>query len=236
MKTPEQLKRYAATRRAKAAAKAKAEGRAPGRVGAPPRLSAQEKEASRKAQNRKRCLRSAAKRKAARAAKALSKGLKPGVVGLQSRLTPKERKAASVAKTIRCREKNREKYLKLSAAAAAEKRRLKKLGLWVPKKKVLTAEQRKLQAVAHSQNRRARKRNNGGKHTRRDIENLIVSQNGCCAMCLIPFGEDGFHVDHVIPLSAGGSNDRENIQLLHPTCNLKKGAMIAPDATTLASC
>ena len=35
---------------------------------------------------------------------------------------------------------------------------------------------------------------------------------------------DGYHVDHIQPLALGGSNDKANLQLLCPTCNLRKSA------------
>ena len=34
----------------------------------------------------------------------------------------------------------------------------------------------------------------------------------------------GYHVDHIRALADGGANDRTNLQLLCPTCNIKKGA------------
>jgi len=33
-----------------------------------------------------------------------------------------------------------------------------------------------------------------------------------------------FHIDHIIPLSKGGENTKENLQVICRTCNLKKGA------------
>ena len=50
--------------------------------------------------------------------------------------------------------------------------------------------------------------------------------------CVAPCGEDGegrelpidiFHIDHIHPTSKGGPNTDENLQLLCPTCNGKKG-------------
>lgn len=72
-------------------------------------------------------------------------------------------------------------------------------------------------------NYRARKHAAGGTHTAQDIKQLFALQRGKCACCKVGIN-DGYHVDHVIPLSLGGSNDRLNLQLLCPTCNLRKSA------------
>lgn len=63
----------------------------------------------------------------------------------------------------------------------------------------------------------------GGKHTAADIKRLFRLQRGKCACCRVSIA-DGYHVDHIQPLVLGGSNDKANLQLLCPTCNLRKGA------------
>lgn len=74
-----------------------------------------------------------------------------------------------------------------------------------------------------NQNRRARKRNAEGTHTVEDIKELIILQKGKCTCCKTSI-KDSYHVDHIMPLVKGGSNDRYNLQLLCPTCNLRKNA------------
>lgn len=71
-------------------------------------------------------------------------------------------------------------------------------------------------------NERAKKRNAPGSHTLEDVEYLFLMQKGKCAICKRCLLENGKHVDHVIPLSLNGSNDKLNLQLLCPSCNLSK--------------
>lgn len=75
--------------------------------------------------------------------------------------------------------------------------------------------------------RRARKYGTNTSHTAADIRNIFEKQRGLCASCtkkLSKSGKNKFHVDHIMPLSRGGSNGKENIQCLCPECNLKKHA------------
>lgn len=68
--------------------------------------------------------------------------------------------------------------------------------------------------------RRSLQRASGGTYSKQEILNLFAYQCGKCANCLKPM--QAYHIDHVMPLSLGGSNDRSNLQLLCPKCNQHK--------------
>lgn len=76
-----------------------------------------------------------------------------------------------------------------------------------------------------NQNRRAAKREAGGRLSNGLVKRLFELQRGKCACgCNRPLGDD-YHRDHRMPLALGGTNTDDNIQLLRKTCNLQKGAM-----------
>lgn len=77
----------------------------------------------------------------------------------------------------------------------------------------------------HSRNRKARARNADGHHTAKQIKEMFAKQGGKCANCKASL-KGGQHVDHIMPLSRGGSNWISNIQLLCPPCNLTKKAKL----------
>ena len=71
--------------------------------------------------------------------------------------------------------------------------------------------------------RTARLRKAKGIFTSEDVIALYHHQAGKCAVCKEEL-KNKYHVDHIMPLARGGSNWPENLQLLCPSCNLKKGA------------
>jgi len=71
--------------------------------------------------------------------------------------------------------------------------------------------------------RRALRVNAPGSHDAQDISELFAEQDGACEYCGLYMGRD-FTVDHVIPLSRGGSNGIENLVCACGTCNSSKGA------------
>lgn len=74
-----------------------------------------------------------------------------------------------------------------------------------------------------SQTRRAREKNAVGKLSAGLFSRLMVLQKGLCACCRDDLNAATPHLDHIIPLAAGGTNQDENIQLLCKPCNLSKG-------------
>lgn len=83
------------------------------------------------------------------------------------------------------------------------------------------------------QRRRARKFGAGYEYI--DREQLWVESGGACGICREPIDPtlrhpepDSGSLDHIVPLSRGGAHCRENVQLTHLVCNLKKGVKVTP--------
>jgi 5-methylcytosine-specific restriction endonuclease McrA len=70
--------------------------------------------------------------------------------------------------------------------------------------------------------RRAARAGAEGTFTLEDVEQMYASQGGCCAYCGVPVG-DVYDIDHIVPLSRGGSNWPGNLCIACPTCNSRKG-------------
>lgn len=80
-------------------------------------------------------------------------------------------------------------------------------------------------ARAKSHKRLALKRNAEGHHSAADIRRIYAEQNGCCAYCGVTLDWNvprQVHVDHIIPLSKGGSNWPDNIAIACQQCNCSK--------------
>jgi 5-methylcytosine-specific restriction endonuclease McrA len=72
---------------------------------------------------------------------------------------------------------------------------------------------------------RSRRKNAEGCFTTKDISILLQKQQGMCVYCNCDIAEV-YHIDHIMPLSKGGTNWPDNLQLLCPTCNLRKNAKL----------
>lgn len=105
------------------------------------------------------------------------------------------------ATQIEWRKKNRERYV--SAKLAYKKRNPE-------------------QTASDNHSRIARMRKAEGKFTKADIKGLLLEQKGRCNFCDADLDKVQWHVDHIIPLSKGGTNWPHNLQILCWRCNTSK--------------
>jgi 5-methylcytosine-specific restriction endonuclease McrA len=70
----------------------------------------------------------------------------------------------------------------------------------------------------------ARRRGAVGRYTADDVRRILMAQRERCAYCRQKLGEH--HIDHIVPLSRGGTNWPANIQITCPTCNVRKHARL----------
>lgn len=70
-------------------------------------------------------------------------------------------------------------------------------------------------------NRRARLMQAEGRFTKNDVRQIYANQNGRCAYCQIGLNNT-YHIDHIQPLSRGGSNYPDNLACACPHCNTSK--------------
>lgn len=122
--------------------------------------------------------------------------------------------------------KNRDRLLEQKRAAYA-KNKSAHLGKCAAYKKA-----NKDQVNANCAARRARANNPGNKYKREDVARMFDAQMGLCVYCRTFLSK--YHVDHILPLALGGSNDPSNLQLLCPPCNRQKHAT-HPDKFRLRS-
>jgi len=131
------------------------------------------------------------------------------------------------------KEKNIERFREItrkSARAWYEANREKALAYKASHRAEQAAAARKRRAdgcekdLLRCQERRARKRANGGRLSPGITGKLMQLQRGRCAICEGDLSVVGKHLDHIVPLAAGGVHEDHNIQLLCPSCNHRKGA------------
>lgn len=74
-----------------------------------------------------------------------------------------------------------------------------------------------------SNRRRARQLQAEGSHTSEELKSLWKQQGGRCVYCGCKLTTKYRHLDHVIPLSRGGTNWISNLAWACPSCNSAKG-------------
>lgn len=78
---------------------------------------------------------------------------------------------------------------------------------------------------ASHQRRKARKLGAEGTHTAADIQKQYKAQKGACYWCGSKV-RGNYHVDHIVPLSRGGTNWPENIVIACVGCNTSRGSKL----------
>jgi len=53
----------------------------------------------------------------------------------------------------------------------------------------------------------------------RSIKKILIKEESRCNYCL---SDKNLTIDHIIPISKGGKNSLDNVQVLCSTCNIKK--------------
>lgn len=128
----------------------------------------------------------------------------------------------------RSREYHKQRYASQKEKLGAQNKELrnrKKLDPeWIEKERARNRERHKRNPEAkrcHVRKRRAMLRNAEGTHNHKDIAALLEKQGHKCVYCDADL-KNGYDVDHIMPLSKGGSNWPDNLQCLCPPCNGKK--------------
>jgi len=90
----------------------------------------------------------------------------------------------------------------------------------IKKRKSKYSKEHRIERRAREHTRRTQKKINGGTYTKKQWIDLCNKYNNTCLMC----GKTNIKltVDHIIPISKGGSNYIDNIQPLCLSCNSKK--------------
>lgn len=115
--------------------------------------------------------------------------------------------------------------LALRELDAKEQRLLKQLQE-VQRQRLL---QRQLRAANRSENDKRRIR---AQEAIRKMRPLVIARDGLtCGICGQAVEENDISIDHIIPVSLGGDDVLDNLQVAHRSCNSRKGARLLPHLT-----
>lgn len=65
----------------------------------------------------------------------------------------------------------------------------------------------------------------------RSLRLIVIERDGyVCGLCGGDVDPDDLHIDHIKPVARGGRDELANLQVAHPTCNIRKGATWPEDA------
>ena len=68
------------------------------------------------------------------------------------------------------------------------------------------------------------------KSTRKDLLNQFNANGRICALCdKVVEAHEKLHLDHILPVSEGGTDDISNLQYVHANCNLRRSNMTVND-------
>lgn len=86
--------------------------------------------------------------------------------------------------------------------------------------------------------RRARLYKCAGHHDYLDVLEILRMQFGLCGnhICRKPLIESDSQVDHIVPISKGGSNWPDNLQILCNSCNASKGSKMPDEWDGIVKC
>lgn len=142
-------------------------------------------------------------------------------------------KRRATQKRFRLRHPERSKEIKKSWAIKNKSRIVAKGAKYYLENYVVMREKNRLYESHHPEKKRARGekrraliRNAEGFHTSDDLKCLYQEHEGVCGYCGVRIYwsvSRDIHIDHIQPLSKGGSNWPQNIILACETCNLNKG-------------
>lgn len=92
------------------------------------------------------------------------------------------------------------------------------------RKKIARIRKENPEALRMSDRRKRAKREMAvGSHTLSDVADIMRMQKNKCAYCRVTISKK-YHVDHIVSLSRGGTDYRNNLQVLCAHCNTTKHA------------